>query len=219
MPLCSLPHSSPSTCRPLLLVLSLMSAACLLPPACSSHLSACLPPVCLPSACLLACRLFWACLRAACPLCCLVTCVSSCHLPLYLFLLNILKKGVGSGSICQRYGSAPKCHGSPTQVTCKGSHIMRCTWSQSPWAAKGRSCVTRVPATRATTKVTAASFRMDLRVKWKPCRSRPWMHSGRYLALSWIEKTTLSYGLKIKNKSKMLKGLYLANSFGFKTEH
>jgi hypothetical protein len=46
------------------------------------------------------------------------------------------------------------------------------------------------------------------------------MHSGRYLALSGVEKTTLSYCLgqhQNENKSTMT-DKYPANSFGSKTE-
>ena len=118
---------------------------------------------------------------------------------------------------------------------CLSSIFVSSTCNQSPWAAKGRSGETSVPATFvihikiyiligwhnlklhrigfdvdflpyiwmnstfSVTKVTAVSLTIDLRVKWKPCRRRPWnifclitkgspaMHRSIWMKPAWIQ--------------------------------
>ena len=61
--------------------------------------------------------------------------------------LMLLKKGVrsgvGSGSVSQRYGSAPKCHGSPTLVVrpCFGSELV----GRKNWRLTGHEVAVCVP--------------------------------------------------------------------------
>ena len=41
-------------------------------------------------------------------------------------------------------------------------------------------------STFSVTKVTAVSLTIDLRVKWKPCRRRPWIiHRFKYKGVEW----------------------------------
>lgn len=47
------------------------------------------------------------------------------------------------------------------------------TCNHEPWATKGCSESTNVPVTECATNVIAVSPRTDLKVKWRPCLTRP----------------------------------------------